>query len=279
MKICVSIAVAVLIVAAVTIRSKADTLTATAADTIEDTSRFIVRIEPRITPWNKQLDTVDVTIESFGTPIAGFELKIGCDSRLVEISDVLPGRILDSCKWQFYNARPAPNSGKEGYPRSLWRVVALARLVTDTTEPSCFGFDKQASILRVVLSRQAALTRETLLPGDLDSAAALFFYWESCTDNSLSGKSGRTLIVSQSVLDYYPVALPDGASVFPTRKGTPLQCLVQSKRNFLIRRAEFHNGGIKLDYPSASHPRSRTSPEKHSPEHRPDSTSSTAGKR
>ncbi len=279
MKARVFTAITALIVAAGAMTPRADTLPIASADTLEDTSRFIVRIEPRMVPWNQLLDTVEVTLESFGSPIAGFELKIGCNSRLVYISDVLPGKILDSCRWQFYNARRSPNENKEGYPENLWRVVALARLVTDTTEPGCFGFDKQASILRIVLSREAALTRSTLLPGDFDSAAAVFFYWEKCTDNSLSGKSGRTLIVSQSVLDYYPVDLPDGASIFPTRKGTPLQCLVQSKKNFLIRQAEFHNGGIKLEYADTTRSKSQNAPAKSSGKRRSDSTSSGAGKR
>lgn len=222
-----------------TLTSVRDTLSRAPTDILtDDTSRIIVRIESRTVLGRRINDTLDVTLESFGSQIAGFDFKIGTNTRYLNIIKVLPGRIVDSCRWELFSARPVGTDTLPDRPSQLWHAVGLAKMFIDSTTPTCFGFDTVASILRLVVSNEHILQ----MP---ETTAAIFFFWEDCRDNTLSGRSGRSLAISSHVLDFYPVDLPEAKGALPTRRGAPNQCIVPSKPNVPIRRIEFRNGGIQ----------------------------------
>jgi hypothetical protein len=211
---------------------------------VDDTSRIILRIEPRTVSGRRINDTLDIRIESFGSTIAAFDLKFGTSNPYMNIVDVLPGRIIDSCKWEFFNAREVGSAGAANRPRQLWHAVGLAKMFGDSALPACYGFDVPASVARIVVSNEHVLQ----MP---ETSAAIFFFWETCTDNCLSGISGRSMVISSSVLDFFPVEFPDLQSALPSRKGAPNQCIIPGKPNPPKRRIEFHNGGIKYVIRSA----------------------------
>ena len=106
-----------------------------AQDSTSAEPRLIVRCE-RVTVDDMQLeDTLLVTLESLGMPVAGYDLEIGTDSRFITIKDILPGALSDSCGWEYFQARPMDVQGKEEYPSSLWHVVALSKI---SPEIFCF---------------------------------------------------------------------------------------------------------------------------------------------
>jgi len=211
------------------------------ADSSADSAYFILRIGRREILNRRILDTIDVTVQSYHAEPAGFDFKIGCHDPNVDIKEILPGEIFDSCKWDYFSARRLMPTGKPGLPVVLWHIVGLARAMPGVSKPVCFGFEKETPLMRLVVSNEHVLQ----MP---ETQAAIFFLWEKCTDNVLSGLSGTKLSISGNVLDYFPVDLQSSEELFPTRRGTPAQCINRNRPNYPLRQIEFHNGGVSFRY-------------------------------
>jgi hypothetical protein len=205
-----------------------------------DSARFVVRIERKAVATMNVIDTLDVTVESYGRPYAGCSFKIGTNSPYIDIIEILRGRVIDSCGWELFHADRIESNGSSRYPRTLWSAVALAKLTPDTLKPHCLGFRREGTVFRLVVSSAPTVQIK-------DSAAAIFFFWEDCRDNTLSDSTGNVLMVSRRVFDYYDPMLDPGADAFPTRLGTPSQCINLGLPSHPRRRVEFHNGGLKFD--------------------------------
>ncbi|MFZ1684163.1 MAG: hypothetical protein WAU88_08560 [Candidatus Zixiibacteriota bacterium] len=213
----------------------------TVTDSTKENARIILRVEKKYIVNRRISDTIDISLESFGRPIAGFDLKFGTDSPYLDIVKVLPGKFYDSCGWQFFNAHPVLRTGKQGLPRQLWQAVALAKMMSDTLQPRCYGLDGETSLLRLVVSNEHALQ----MP---EAALPIFFFWEDCTDNVMSGQSGSDLVISLNVIDYFPVTFEENGSIFPTRRGAPRNCVNPQAKHKPLRIIEFNNGGIDFRY-------------------------------
>lgn len=207
-----------------------------------ESPRYIIRIDRLVVDDMKLNDTLLVTIETSGFTIAGFDLKFGTASPFIAIEKVLPGEINDSCHWEYFKATPINTTEKINFPAELWQAVALAKITADTSEPVCFGFERRASLLKLVVTNEYVLTTP-------DTNAPIFFFWEDCTDNSLSDASGSAMIISNKVFDYLGTEISDNRELFPTIKGTPRQCINLQSKNRPMRFIDFHNGGVcfKLD--------------------------------
>lgn len=205
----------------------------------EIASRYVVTIGRIKVTDGELFDTLDVVLDSKGAPIGGFDLKVGCDSPYLEIVEVLKGDIPDSCNWEFFQARRVRDLGQEGIPSTLWKTTALAQFLPDSTSVPCFGLGRPASLIRLVVSS----LHVDLVP---DTTAPIYFFWQLCADNVISSAEGTAMLVSKQVFDYYPVELEGKKDVFPTRFGTPQQCINPSLANGPVRKVEFHNGGVEF---------------------------------
>ncbi|MEW5995367.1 MAG: hypothetical protein AB1744_13375 [Candidatus Zixiibacteriota bacterium] len=227
----------------VSLRADETTQTGETADTLvtvsEKPPRYTITIE-RLTVQNAKLnDTIDVILSASGNDVAAFDLILAVEYGHVSIDTVLPGEICDSCRWQFFNSRPARTSGSEKMALSAWQAVALAELMTDdSSRPVCYGMDRPASLVRLVVSSPVGLT----IP---DTVVPVFFYWQDCTDNTLSGVSGDLLMMSADVFDHNGEPVGQD-SEFPTRSGAPPECIDPSARNRPERRIDFHCGAIRF---------------------------------
>ena len=201
--------------------------------------RYILSIDRMTITTMKVFDTLDVSIESFGKSVAGFDIKLATASHIIDILEVLPGEVCDSCAWEFFNARQVNTSKWENYPPSIWQVVALAETIPDDQRPVCFGFDRKASLVRLVVSSEH-------IPLVSDTTVAVFFIWEDCTDNTLSNATGDTLAMSVQVFDYFETEDYKREAIFPTRLGAPRQCINPAAINKPLRLIEFHNGGVEF---------------------------------
>jgi len=215
---------------------------ATVIDSTAAPGRFIVRCQRLLVDDMQLQDTLEVTLESFGRPIGGFDLKIAADSRYLAILDVLPGEIYDSCGWEYFRAFQVATLPEDGRPSMVWKAVALSKASPDTTEPECLTLEGQKSMIRLVVS--SAHVSEPIP----DTVAPLFFYWETCSDNVLSDDKGTSLMMSTQVFDYLDRQMPADRALFPTRLGAPRQCIDPSRPNRPKRAVEFHNGGIEFRY-------------------------------
>ena len=200
-----------------------------------------VRVE-RITVTDMQLqDTLDVILDAGGGAIAGFDLKIGMDDRDVDIVEILPGRLQDSCGWKYFNANRSETINRENHPRLTWHVVALSQLIPEGEQPICYEFDADVSIMRLVVSNEHV--RETP-----DKKVPIYFFWEDCSDNTVSDRSGRQTMISRRLYDYSGAQPDSSARTFPSRTGAPPQCIRLNVQNPMKRLVDFHNGLIEFRF-------------------------------
>jgi hypothetical protein len=201
--------------------------------------RVVLSIDRLTVTTGQVYDTLDVSVQTFGYPIAGFDIKLAVNSRLIDVVDVLPGEVHDSCNWEFFDSRSMSEAGQPGNPAQLWQAVALAETVPGKDGPICFGFDRKASLLRLVVASSPSAMVD-------DTSIAVYFLWQDCGDNSLADRSGNVLLYSKQVHDYFPVADTETEGRFPTRLGAPKPCLDLSAYNPPVRLIELHNGGVEF---------------------------------
>lgn len=215
-----------------------------AADSaVSDTARIIIRVERIDARLGRFVDTIDVSLQSTGQLAAGFDFKIATSNQYLTIIGALPGEIFDSCGWDYFSARPLDRSKKPGSPQTLWQTVGMAEGITNQEPARCYGLDRQASLVRLIVSNEHVVKM-------IDTSVAIYFLWEDCTDNVVSSATGEKLYISTNVLDYFPIVDSSGSAGFPTRRGAPKQCQKPGSLNPAKRRVEFHNGGVRFSIPS-----------------------------
>jgi len=207
---------------------------------ISDEKQSVVITIERLTVEDMKLDdTLLIMLKSTGMPLAGFDFKFGINNPMVDIVEILPGEIYDSCRWGYFNTHQINTTYRDDYPPILWQAVALAEVVSDTIKPLCFGFERKASLLKLVVSNEHVLNQP-------DTTVPIFFFWEDCTDNTISGRTGNILLISRQVFDYFGRKTQKSSKLFPNRTGAPNQCINPAMDNHPRRRIILHNGGIKF---------------------------------
>jgi hypothetical protein len=189
-------------------------------------------------------DTLDLLIETGGVEIGGWQFKLAVASDVIDIVDILPGELIDSCRWEMFDARQVQPPAFPNGPREVWQITAMAQGVSGKKKPVCYGFDRPTSVAHLVVSS----AHRTSVP---DTTVEVFFYWEYCRDNSLSDRGGASLI-SARVTDTLPVDFVTQQDSLPTRQGLPASCLSRSSRNAPLRQVEFRNGGIEFKFKADS---------------------------
>lgn len=209
-------------------------------DSVPETgSRCLVKIERVLVEDGELYDTLDILVESGGVDLAGCVLKLAIQNPYVDIIEILPGEIIDSCGWELFRAGEVEAQHPALGPLEIWQVTTLAQGITGRQQTICFGFDRPASLARVVVS-------SAHVPVVPDTNAAIFFFWESCRDNVISDREGESLLVSDTVCSSVPIALHTERDQFPTLFGTPSECISPRALAPPRRRVEFHNGGVEF---------------------------------
>jgi hypothetical protein len=208
--------------------------------TLADSSlkpRCTISIDTLTVSDMKLYDTLEIMLEVENVQPAGFVLKVATENGLIDILNILPGEIIDSCRWDLFNARQLPSEDPSVGPAEVWQIVALAHKISDTKAPLCYGLKRPASLARLVVSS----TPRANVP---DTTVGIFFYWESCRDNALSDREGSSTLFSKSVEDRIPIFLNIRHATFPTRTGTPDECISSRASNPPLRAVVFKNGGV-----------------------------------
>jgi hypothetical protein len=197
---------------------------------------YKLTIESKSYAPGQLIDTIDIEIESSGRLIGGVDLKIGSDSPALEILEIIPGEIPDSCNWKFFNTRDLSDRSTGDSPTGMWQVLTLAQFGADTARPICYGFDRKASIARLIVHVDASqIDLET------DSTLQLFFYWEDCGDNTVTNLTGDSLYFS--LLSVTP---ENSYFTLPSRQGAPTSCIKTRARNKPVRAVAFESGGVVI---------------------------------
>ncbi|MEK7775273.1 MAG: hypothetical protein AAB305_05260 [Candidatus Zixiibacteriota bacterium] len=195
------------------------------------------------------IDTVDVTLNGFGKGIGGFDIKIGVENSNFHILEILPGELIDSCHWKLFTPHMTTNLPTTGLPLEVWQVIGLSQAIPDSIGPVCFGFDRPTVLMRLVVDVGPHDVHEIIDWLDKYHYLPIFFYWEDCTDNTISTESGDTLCVSSRVFDSNTQEISDKRPLFPSRTGMPRQCINPSRANRPHKLIDFYNGGIALPIP------------------------------
>ncbi len=198
---------------------------------------YKITIESESYSLGQLIDTIDIDIESSGKPIGGVDIKIGFDSPALEILEIIPGEIPDSCGWKFFNTRDVSFKTSGEAPIGVWQILAMAEFGGDTVRPVCYGFDRKASIAKLVIHVDSSqIDLET------DSILKIFFYWQDCGDNTVTNISGDSLYLSLKS-DNEKMTL----RVLPSRTGAPDSCISPKAQNKPVRGVEFQSGGVVLN--------------------------------
>jgi len=216
----------------------AQTDTARRADPPAEPPPYVVRIDSVVIDGVNISDTIDIMIDSFGSGIAGCALKVATDHYGLDIVEIIPGEFPTACRWKMFNARELSKPAAPGQtaPAELWQITALANTDPTADTAICYQLDHPATLARVVVMDVGV---------SMGFKAPLFFYWESCRDNVISDPSGSSVIISDSVVDRFPVELTTERNTFPTRYGTPDECISPRAQVPPQRRIRFVNGGIE----------------------------------
>jgi len=215
---------------------------------------YVIRIDSIAVDGANVTDTLDIVLAAYGSGLAGLSLKIATEYYGLDIIEILPGEFVSACRWSMFSARELPRTNLPARlsPTELWQITALAKTDPNGDTLACNQLDHPASFARVVVMT-AGLT-----PG---FKAPVFFYWESCRDNLISDPVGASVIVSESVTDRIPVELTTERAAFPTRYGTPEECVNPRARALPQRRVVFINGGITYGESTIDSTRQISSPD------------------
>jgi len=201
-----------------------------------DMPYYRITIESESYSLGQLIDTVDIGIESSGKPIGGVDIKIGFDSPALEILEIIPGEIPDSCRWKFFNSRDVSFKTSGDSPIGVWQILAMAEFGGDMVRPVCYGFDKKASIAKLVIHVDSSqIDLET------DSIIAIFFYWQDCGDNTVTNISGDSLYLSENSTNE-----KDTPRVLPSRIGAPASCINPKAQKKPVRGVSFESGGVVI---------------------------------
>lgn len=206
-------------------------------DTTGSTLSYILEIERLNVNTATFTDTIDVILETDSSTLAGFDLKVAVKNSLLDIQSVLPGDFFDSCRWEFFNAKQIDHPSFEDPTVTTWEIVGLADMAGDDSEPLCYNLEGRHSLIKLIVTNKG-------LSSSNGYPIPIYFLWEDCTDNSLSGKSGNSLILSSKVIEYLPNNQNFFGNPFPSLTGAPENCIKADAVNKPLRAIELHNGGI-----------------------------------
>ena len=184
-------------------------------------------------------------------PVGGFDLLLSYDNSALSLQQVLPGKFISDCKWEYFTYRFGPFGNCTGAcPSGMVKIVALAETNNGNAHPSCFTnypnvtADSTIATLHFLVSSNATLNC-SFLP--------ISWYWIDCTDNDFSNVKGDSLLISRYVYGfggsssvYYRI--DDKTVGFPTTLGAQAECDTHNKpgKPNTWRVIDFFNGGIDI---------------------------------
>lgn len=186
------------------------------------------------------LDTIDVTIDSRGTAIGGFDLTFAYDAVGFELVEALPGKFLDSCNWEYFLSRENP-ACPEPCPSGLLKVISLAETQSNDSVQVCFLPPQDISLVRLVV-------RRLNVPSRFKFSESLRFFWIDCGDNSISSVSGNDLFLAKEVSEPGGRLRSDTAyGDYPTYSGPGRECFAGRVVNAPQAKLHLENAVITIE--------------------------------
>lgn len=184
-------------------------------------------------------DTLDIQINSFSSEFKGYALKVAVQTQYFNIDNIIPGDFFNDCGWEFFNTKQIISDFSTDNDLQVWKIIGLSEIFADSISPSCFSTESKTSIAKILISRNIYAQQS-------DSIIPLFFLWEDCSDNTISGMTGNELYVSNKVFQYFENQPQFQENKFPTTQGIPANCTKASALNAPVKGVEFLHGGVLL---------------------------------
>ncbi len=178
--------------------------------------------------------TVGINLTSGSEVFASFKFLVQYDATRLSFVSAAIGSGLSSCQWESFNYTLLPCGGCD---TRLVEVTAIADLDNGGTHPSCL------SQFGEIVKLNFKVTTDTLKAG---SVAAVNFYWDDCTSNTLGSVMADTVWHAKFVYDQ------SGSNITgldPHLGGTLAGCIVPGDI-VNVRGANMHDGSvaIRLDF-------------------------------
>lgn len=206
-----------------------------------DTNAIIkVTIEKLTFNPGDKLDTVDLVIDCNGHEISAFDFVVAYDQTFIDIVEIIPGLLIDSCDWEFFNPHLiTTNESSMQTAHRAWQITGLSELIPDSTKSHCYSSDKIISMARLIISRREFISAT-------DRSVPIQFYWRKCADNTISDKSGNQLMLSNSVFDSNGEELKRSLKISPNYTGAFPRCVKTDNPNHPLRLIDFYNGVVSI---------------------------------
>ncbi len=209
------------------------------ASSEEAKQKYRISIDQKELFRDFDFDTLLIEINPPSVEFKGYALKVAVQTQFFNIDNIITGDFYNDCRWEFFNARPIVSDFSAENYLQVWQIIGLAEIIPDSTSPKCFSSGNKTSLAKICISRnQFAQPTDSIIP--------LFFLWEDCSDNTISGMSGNNLFVSDKVFQYYKNQPQFQLNKFPTTQGIPANCTKASALNAPVKGIEFFNGGFLL---------------------------------
>jgi len=198
-----------------------------------------VQIEKVHNTIQGQYETVDIYLNGSGKEVGGYDLLIAYDASALAATRILPGSLLETCGWEYFNYRFGPDGNCDnGCPTGLLRIVAMAETNNGAYHPGCFfgGLVGTLTSIEFLVSNDRNLECQFV---------PIRFLWIDCADNTFSSKAGDTLWVAREVYNFELINITDKTFGFPGYFGVPDTCLIGEKL-MPMRCIDFINGGIDI---------------------------------
>jgi hypothetical protein len=191
---------------------------------------------------------ISVTIEDCPFCMGGFDFLIAYDASALAATEVTPGQFLDDCDWEYFTYRFGANGNcGNACPSGLLRIIALAEINNGPNHPSCYC--PPDADLHELFAMKFFVTNDRTFECQY---APVYFFWATCTDNSISNINGDSLILDSKIFDFEGNLIWDEEDddLFPEDArmpfvGAPDYCLIGDKLT-PYRCLEFVFGGVDI---------------------------------
>jgi len=200
-----------------------------------------VQIEKVHNALQGQHTDVDIFLNGSGKELGGYDLLVQYEQTALMAMQVLPGKLIEDCGWEYFTWRFGASGQCGGCPDGLLRIVAMAETNNGAYHPGCYlagGIGTLATI-DFFVSNDRTLECQYI---------PVRFFWIECGDNNFSSKRGDTLWLSREVFDFEFNNITDYTYGFPGWVGAPDSCLLGGgpDKPAPIRCVDYTNGGVDI---------------------------------
>ena len=212
---------------------------------------FAVKIQVRDTVLQGGFTEIPVTLgrQPSGLGLGGFDFLIAYDNSALSLQTVVSDSspLYSQCKWEYFTFRFGANGNCGASCLSgLVRVVGLGETNNGAAHPLCYSDNFSNSTIEMFRMKFLVSNNRTLEC----TFVPIRFFWNDCSDNTLSSSNGSALHLAKAVYNYSDskVTLDSTPPAFPGYDGVPTAACIPDPQfgRVIDQMVAFHNGGLDI---------------------------------